>query len=115
MRELLAGYGLRDLFSGFVFSDEAGCSKPAPEMFRRAAELAGCGIEEMVHVGDREHNDIAGAKDAGARAVLFTGAVDRSRGPSRADAVCRDFADLPAILDSLDRQDYAFHAAISDR
>ncbi len=46
LRELLAGYGLRDLFSLFVFSDEAGRSKPAPEIFLRAAELAGCRIEE---------------------------------------------------------------------
>lgn len=102
LRELLAGYGLRDLFSAFVFSDEVGCSKPAPEMFRRAAELAGCHVDEIVHVGDREHNDIAGAKDAGTRAVLFTVVVDRGSVNTRADAVCRDLGQLPAIIDSLD-------------
>ena len=103
LRELLAGYGLLDLFSAFVFSDEAGCSKPAPETFRRAAELAGCRLDEIVHVGDREHNDIAGAKDVGARAVLLTAAIDRGSANTRADAVCRDFSQLPAIIDSLDR------------
>jgi putative hydrolase of the HAD superfamily len=101
LRELLAGYGLRDYFSAFVFSDEVGCSKPAPEMFRRAAHLTNCRVEEIVHIGDREHNDIAGAKDAGCRAVLFTGAVDRDSANTRADAVCRDFAELPAIIESL--------------
>jgi HAD superfamily hydrolase (TIGR01509 family) len=101
LRELLAGYGLRDLFSAFVFSDEIGCSKPAPAVFRRASELAGCRIEEIVHIGDREHNDIAGAKDAGARAVLVTAAIDRGSAKTRADAVCRHFDQLPAILDSL--------------
>jgi putative hydrolase of the HAD superfamily len=102
LRELLAGYGLRDLFSAFVFSDEVGCAKPALGIFRRAAELAGCRLEEIVHIGDREHNDIAGAKDAGARAVLFTAVVDRDSANTRADAVCRDFGQLPAIIDALE-------------
>lgn len=102
LRELLAGYGLIDLFAAFVFSDEIGCSKPAPGVFHRAAELAACRLDEIVHIGDREHNDIAGAKDAGARAVLVTAAVDRGSANTRADAVCRDFAQLLVILDSLD-------------
>jgi ribonucleotide monophosphatase NagD (HAD superfamily) len=68
---------------------------------RKAAELAGCRLDEMVHVGDREHNDIVGAKGAGTRAVLFTGVVDRGSANTCADAVCRDFAQLPAIIDSL--------------
>ena len=102
LRELLAGYGLRDLFSAFVFSDEVGCSKPAPEMFRRAAGLVGCHLDEIVHVGDREHNDITGAKDSGSRAVLLTAVVDRGSAKTRADAVCGDFGQLPAIIESLD-------------
>jgi putative hydrolase of the HAD superfamily len=101
LRELLAGYGIRDLFSGFVFSDESGCSKPAPAVFQRAAELAGCRINEIVHIGDREHNDIDGARNAGARAVLVTAAIDRGSANTRADAVCRSFDQLPAIIDSL--------------
>ncbi len=101
LREILAGYGLRDLFSAFVFSDEIGCSKPAPAMFQRAAELAGCGVEEIVHIGDREPNDIAGAKDAGARAVFVTCGRDRGSDGTRADAVCTDYAQLPSIIDSL--------------
>jgi putative hydrolase of the HAD superfamily len=104
LRELLAGYGLRDLFSVFVFSDELGCSKPAPEMFRRAAELAGCDLEEMVHVGDREHNDVAGARRAGCRAVLVTAVVDRGSAGTQAHAICRDFAELPAIIASLEAE-----------
>jgi putative hydrolase of the HAD superfamily len=114
LRELLAGYGLLDLFSAFVFSDEVGRSKPAPEMFQRAVELTGCRPGEMVHVGDREHNDIAGAKDAGARAVLMTAAVDRGSAHTRADAVCRNFAQLPEIIGMLDTDAYAIDTAVSD-
>ncbi|HXG32766.1 MAG TPA: HAD family hydrolase [Bryobacteraceae bacterium] len=101
LRELLAGYGLRHLFAGFVFSDEAGCSKPAPQLFHRAAELAGCRPEELVHVGDREENDVAGAQRAGCRAVLVTAAVDRGSGHTSADAVCSDLARLPEMIHSL--------------
>jgi putative hydrolase of the HAD superfamily len=101
LRALLAGYEIGDCFSAFAFSDEVGCSKPAPEMFRRAAELTGCRLEEIVHVGDREHNDIAGAKDAGCRAILFTGVVDQGSANTRADAVCREFSQLPGIIDAL--------------
>ncbi len=102
LRELLSGYGLSEMFSAFVFSDEVGCSKPDPRVFRLAAEQARCRVEEIVHIGDREHNDVAGAKDAGARAVLVTAAIDRGSSRTRADAVCPDFAQLPAILESLD-------------
>lgn len=108
LRELLERYGLKDFFSAFVFSDELGCSKPDPRVFQRAAELAGCSISEIVHVGDREHNDVAGPKAAGAKAVLFTAAIDRgTSGNTAADATCRSFADLPKTIDLLDQETYA--------
>jgi len=102
LRELLAGYELLDAFSAFVFSDEAGCSKPAPAAFEKAAELAGCRVDEIVHIGDREQNDIAGPKRVGARSVLLTAAIDRGSANTAADAVCRDYRELPAIIESLD-------------
>ena len=102
LRELLAGYGLLDAFSAFVFSDEAGCSKPDPIAFQKAAELAGCRLDEIVHIGDREHNDIAGPKGVGARAVLVTAAIDRGSASTAADAICRHYCELEAIIQSLD-------------
>ena len=99
LRQILEGYGLIEHFSGFVFSDEIGCSKPHPRMFAKAAELAGCEVTELLHVGDREHNDIAGPKDLGARAVLITAAIDRGSDNTRADAVVRNASELaPAIF-----------------
>jgi putative hydrolase of the HAD superfamily len=102
LRELLAGYGLLDAFSAFVFSDEAGCSKPDPIAFHKAAELAGCRVEEIVHIGDREHNDIAGPKGVGARSVLLTAAVDRGSATTAADAICRNYSELAGIIEALD-------------
>jgi len=102
LRELLSGYGLLDMFSGFVFSDEFGRSKPAPEVFHRAAELGGCRVGELVHVGDREHNDIAGPHGVGARAVLLTAGIDRGSANTKADGICSDFKALFGIIESMD-------------
>lgn len=101
IRDLLRGEGLQDHFEAFVFSDEIGCSKPDPRMFQIAAEELGCAVSAIVHVGDREHNDVAGAHAAGARAVLLTAVRDRGSKDSKADAVCRNFSELPPLIDGL--------------
>ena len=101
LRCILAKYELEDCFDGFVFSDEAGCSKPDPRMFQKAAELSGCRIEEMVHIGDRESNDISGPQALGMRAVLFTGSMDRGSRNTRADAHCSNAHELPELIESM--------------
>ncbi len=101
LRQLLAHHGLERYFSAFAFSDEIGCAKPDGRMFRAAAEGLGVDPAEMVHVGDREHNDVGGAHALGMKAVLFTVIRDADEAATSADAVCRRAADLPAIIDRL--------------
>ena len=101
LRELLKGEGILELFDGFVFSDEAGCSKPHPGVFKAAAEQLGCSIEGIVHIGDREHNDVGGPHAVGARAVFLTVVKDRGSDETKAEAICRDYKDLPGIIDAL--------------
>ncbi len=98
LRELLRHHGLEQHFSGFVFSDEVGAAKPQPALFHRAAELAGVPVEQLLHIGDREAKDVAGARSVGARAVLFTAVRDRSGGQSQADAVCDSYAHLAEFI-----------------
>lgn len=102
LRQLLALHGLLRFFDTFVFSDEAGASKPSPRVFRLAAEGLGVAPEALVHVGDREANDVVGPHGVGARAILYTGAVDRGADRTRADAVARDLRELPGILARFD-------------
>ncbi|MDJ0943914.1 MAG: HAD family hydrolase [Kiloniellales bacterium] len=101
LRRLLASQGLEDFFTGFAFSDEVGRAKPDRAIFEAAADQLGVEPEEMLHVGDREREDVRGAKALGMRAVLFTAVVDRGSADTMADAVCREVADLPEVIDDL--------------
>ncbi len=101
LRRLLGHHGLLAYFEGFVFSDEAGCSKPDPRMFHLAAEQLGVDLTQMIHIGDRDHNDVKGPQALGMKAVLFSGVRNVDEATTSADAVCRDHAELPAIIDRL--------------
>ncbi len=101
LRDLLEKHGVKRYFSGFAFSDEVGRSKPHRAMFASAAEQLGVEIEQMVHVGDRDHNDIQGPHCLGMKAVLFTATRDKDKDHTQADAICQRYADLPGIIDQL--------------
>ncbi len=101
LRRLLGGYDFERYFDAFVFSDEVGRSKPHPLMFETAASALGVTLTEMLHVGDREHNDIEGPKALGMKTVLFTGTRAAEPGATAADAVCARHEDLPDVIDRL--------------
>ena len=102
LRKLLERSGLAGYFSAMIFSDETGRSKPAREPFEQAARRLGVNTSEMVHLGDREPNDIEGAHAAGSRAILVTVVKDRGSRNSRADAICTDYSELEAIIECMD-------------
>jgi len=102
LRELLKGVGVLEYFDAFAFSDEVGRSKPAKPMFDCITEALSCSIQDIVHIGDREHNDVGGPHAIGARAILLTVAKDRGSDTSKADAICRDYKELPALVNELD-------------
>lgn len=98
LRRLLAHHGLLHHFRAFVFSDEAGFSKPDPRAFHRVARGLGVPASALLHVGDRESNDVAGPQAAGAKAALYTGVVDRGADRSAADFVVPSLAALADLL-----------------
>lgn len=101
IRRLLDQHGLLQYFRLFLFSDEVGESKPSPRIFRRASLEFGVPSSMIVHIGDRERNDVLGPLAVGMRSVLYTGIVDRDSRSTRATAVCRDFRQLPSIVDRI--------------
>jgi putative hydrolase of the HAD superfamily len=103
LRRILEAHGLARFFDAFIFSDEVGRSKPHRRMFAAAADALGVELTSMLHVGDRQHNDVAGAQAAGLKAVIFVASRAVDRGRHTADALCERFTDLPAIIDRLAR------------
>jgi putative hydrolase of the HAD superfamily len=101
LRELLEGHGLKQYFEGFAFSDEVGHSKPHRAMFDAAADQLGVAMEEMVHIGDRDHNDVKGSQALGMKAVLFVATRAHDKDRTTADAICARHAELPGIIDGL--------------
>jgi putative hydrolase of the HAD superfamily len=98
LRHLLLQQGLLHYFSYFVFSDEVGAAKPSLQVFRQVSLGLGFPPWQIVHIGDRESNDVEGPLTIGMRAILFTGIIDRGSAKTRAHAVCRNFRDLPAVV-----------------
>ena len=70
-------------------------------MFDSAASQLGVQVEEMLHIGDRDHNDIKGPHALGMKAILFTATRDADKGHTTADAIVDRYADLPAAIDRL--------------
>lgn len=98
LRQWLQMHDLLHHFQGFAFSDEVGHSKPHRDMFASVASQLGVEISDMLHIGDRDHNDIKGPHALGMKAVLFTATRDRDHAHTTADAVCARAADLPEIV-----------------
>jgi len=101
LRAMLEKHGIKKYFSGFAFSDEVGHSKPHRAMFDKAAAELGLKLEDLVHIGDRDHNDVKGPQGLGMKAILFTASRAHDKDTTSAEAVCERHADLPGIIDSL--------------
>ncbi len=101
LRAILEKYDLKKYFDGFAFSDEVGHSKPHRSMFDSAADQLGVDVTEIVHIGDRDHNDVKGPHAIGAKAVLFTATRADDRDITTADAICDHHRDLPGIIDEM--------------
>ncbi len=101
LRKWLEAEGLLQYFSAFAFSDEIGHSKPHRSMFAHVASELGVEIPQMVHIGDRDHNDIKGPQALGMQAVLFTVTRDNDKEITSAEAICDDPATLVDIIQRL--------------
>lgn len=90
-------------FDAFLFSDEAGYSKPDPKAFRKMLEVTDSSAEISYHIGDRVNTDVAGAKAVGMKAILFAGisSKDKESGDdptAQADYRCENWKEVRELL-----------------
>ena len=78
LRPLLHELRLDVHFDAFAISHETGCTKPAPEIFQRAAAELDVPPARVLHVGDSADEDVVGARAAGMSAALLDRNADRN-------------------------------------
>ena len=99
LRAHLDKHGVLELFDHWSFSDEVGCYKPAPAIFRHALDGLGAAPERTAHVGDLRRTDVAGARAMGMTAVRYTGIFDDDSQPEpEGHHVVADHGELPVAL-----------------
>ncbi len=96
----LAMTHLDTFFPSPVLSSHFGFRKPDARLFFRALAIAGVPAGRAVYVGDNPERDLAGAKAAGMRSILFRRA-GLEHGGLAADGCFDDYAELPGMLKKL--------------
>lgn len=99
----VARLGLAGLFAAHVNAIHAGAPKPAPAIFRRAAEALGVPCAAIVHIGDDPIGDVAGARACGMRTIWLNrfarGWPLADLAPDLEIATLADLDDALALLD----------------
>ena len=93
------GLGIRPYFDAVLISAVEGIKKPDAAIYARALERLGGRADAAVMVGDNPHADIAGAQDAGLKAVWKKDPYWPR--PEQPDAVIDDLEELPAAIDRI--------------
>ena len=101
LRALLDRSGFGDHVRAFSFSDEVGVAKPQSAIFHHAAAALGVEPGSILHIGDLEPTDIAGALNVGAHAALFAGDNRRYVDGTQARYVYHAWPEFAAALPAL--------------
>ncbi|MFC4455788.1 HAD family hydrolase [Deinococcus sonorensis] len=97
-RECLTGLALTEAFDVVVISEEAGCRKPDPPIYRRALEGLGLSAAEVLFVGDSPLNDVQGPQQAGMRAAWLPTSHPLPEGVTP-EFVLADLRDVVAVVE----------------
>ncbi len=91
---ILAGLGLKAHFEAVFASAVVGISKPSPQLYRHACARLDLAPERVLHLGDRDDNDVTAARAAG----LSAWKIDRSNPRDHGADVVTSFRDLAGRL-----------------
>lgn len=90
--------GLEDRFAFVVFSQDVQVEKPDPRIFEITAQIAGCELSQLLHVGDSLENDVAGAQNVGAPAVWLNREGVPNETQIQPDYEVVSLTEIPTIL-----------------
>ena len=93
--------GLGHHFKFMLCAEDIGIAKPDARLFHEALLRGGVAAESTVHVGDHPSDDIAGAQQAGLRAIWFNPGGKRWDGGKAPDAEIGCLSELPMVLKHL--------------
>ena len=96
----LAAHGLADLLDELVYTSDLACSKPHPSVFREIASRLGVKTEACVMIGDRQVDDVSGARAVGMRAIWRRNDSGFPTSDIAPDAIVDALAELPVLLRS---------------
>jgi putative hydrolase of the HAD superfamily len=94
----LAAHGLSDHLDELVYTSDLPHSKPHPSVFAEVAARLSVPAEACVMIGDRQIDDVAGAKAVGMRGVWRRNDAGFPTSPVAPDAVVDRVSELPALL-----------------
>ncbi|MGY2260479.1 HAD family hydrolase [Pseudomonas sp. SDO55104_S430] len=90
--------GLADYFKFALCAEDIGIAKPDARLFHEALQRGGVTARAAVHIGDHPGDDIAGAQQAGLRAIWYNPAGKIWEAERLPDAEIRSLTELPALL-----------------
>ncbi len=89
---------IRDCFDFIIGGDEITNGKPAPEIYLKAAEIAGYGVNECIAVEDST-NGILSALNAGLRCVYIHDFSDITKELEERCIVCGDLSEIIGLIE----------------
>ena len=101
VRQLMDQDGILQFFTAFTFSDETEYTKPQVPQFHSTLAQLDAKPAEAVHIGDIFRTDIVGAKNAGMKAIRFTGFNKTETNDNLSDAVVDDYRQLETVIAEL--------------
>jgi HAD superfamily hydrolase (TIGR01549 family) len=90
--------GLADYFKFALCAEDIGIAKPDSRLFHEALQRGEATAQTAVHIGDHPGDDIAGAQQAGLRAIWFNPGSKIWEAEKQPDAEIRSLTELPELL-----------------